>query len=221
MAQKSDIFKTAPVEEAAPETPKKGKTPTIPIGKSLDILAAASHLNKWLKELMEEQSTTIKKKMEAYFAQVGAEQHERPVNVKGLGLNKVASASLQMKVKAGSLTKQEETLLQSAGINLHEVNIQEEEYVFNKAVLANPDYRAKITAALGLIDFHGQDPIIKRERQTAWAVDDQSFADLFGKDRDTIKSLLPIMATMAIRPDFSGEMVDALNILEQNVAKKQ
>lgn len=210
-----DMFATAPTTKTEKKTTKKAK-PELALGRNLDVLAAADAVAKTMKGVLEAYGTMVKSEMTRRFAQDGSAAGRRPENMKGLGESSLVSASLELRKRDSrrTLTEEEATALETAGVKIEEVETQPERFYFNEALITNPEYRAKISQALSLIDFGGESPILRQEKVTSKIVTDESVEQAFaGKTAEEAEQLTQIVGTLAVKPAFTGSLADATQIL--------
>lgn len=240
----ADIFATA--APVAPKEPTKGKAKKVEVKiastvvkdeagavlkttNPLDLLAAADALAKTLKTVADVHSTEVKSLMTKHFAHEGTMLGRRPENFRGLGDKSSASCQLKQRDERRVLAPEEVEILTAAGVAMDEKVTQEEAYQFNQEVLANPELRAKISAAFALIDFGGLNPLVKLEKVTSKVVNEQSLETVYSAAKakaDTAKTpaekeaaekeaakLAGIVGTLAITPKFEGTLKDAMTVL--------
>lgn len=215
----ADIFASA-LTAPAPEKKKKGPAEVRIAANAqganpLDLLAAADALAKTLKTVAECHGTAVKSQMADYFATEGLKLHRRPDNFKGMADHATASCQLKKRDSRRPLEPAEVEVLEAAGVKIEKVTTQEERFFFNDEILANPDLRAKVSAALSLIDFGGLNPLLKQEKVESSVACDESVEAAFAnaKNEDEAKKLAAIVGTLSITPKFSGTLQDAMGVL--------
>lgn len=212
----NDMFATAPTAPKAEKKSTKKAKPEMALGRNLDVLAAADAVAKTMKGVLEAYGTMVKTDMTKRFAVDGTANNRRPENMKGLGESSLVSASLELRKRDSrrSLTEDEATALEAAGVKVEEAVTQEERFYFNDQILSNPELRAKISQALSLIDFGGESPILRQDKVVSKVVTDESVEQAFqGKTAEEAEKLTQIVGTLAIKPSFSGSLADATQIL--------
>lgn len=212
-----DMFAAAPTT-TAPKAEKKAKKskPELAIGRSLDVLAAADAIAKSMKGVIDAYGTMIKGSMSKHFASEGSTLGRRPENVSLIGDHSTASGELRKRDDRRVLVTEEAERLEAAGVAIEEKEIEPERFYFNDEILANPELRQKVSAALSLIDFEGKSPILRQERVIAKVVSEESIQQAFcGKTAEESERLLQIVGTLAIKPKFNGTLAEASEILTQ------
>ncbi len=210
-----DMFATAPTTptKAAEKKAKKSK-PELTIGRNLDVLAAADAIAKSMKGVIDAYGSMIKGSMTKHFATEGSTLGRRPENVSLTGDHSTASGELRKRDERRVLIVEEAEKLEAAGVVIEEKEIEPERFYFDNEILSDPEYRAKVSAALSLIDFGGKSPIVKQERVVAKVVSEESIQQAFvGKTADEAEQLLQIVGTLAIKPKFNGTLAEASEIL--------
>jgi hypothetical protein len=210
-----DMFAAAPTVATPKKEKGKKAKPELSIGANLDVLAAADAVAKTLKGVQEAYGTMVKTTMTQHFAKEGTILGRRPENVRGTGLTSEASLELRKRDERRHLEKSEVAALEAAGVKIEKKTVQEEKYYFNDAVLADPELREKISKALSLIDFGGESPILKQEKQEVQIVTDESVEQAFaGKTPEEAEALMNLVGTLAIKPKFNGSLRAAMETLE-------
>jgi hypothetical protein len=206
------MFAAAPT--VAPKKSKKDRE-EIDMGNDLNIFSGLAALITTLKATQTIYEAKLKTKMTNIFAEKGLAQNKRPANWHGT--SSLAEASMQLKCRASSsiLTTEEVKALQEAGITVNKKEISPERFLFNQAILSNPDLRAKVSAALSLIEFGDIQPILHEAAVEQYVVEDGTLDQVFqlAKTQEKAESLLPFVSVLAIKPSFKGGLKDATNLL--------
>ena len=225
----ADIFASAVIAPPKEKKAAKDKKVEIRIGTDLDLLAAADALQKTLKTVAEVHATDVKALMAKHFSHEGVLLGRRPENFRGLGDKSSASCQLKQRDSRRVLVAEEIEYLKKAGVAMEEKVTQEEAFLFNQDVLADPVLRAKISAAFALIDFGGLNPLVKQERIVSMIANDQSLETAYAAAKtqadaaktDTEKKaaeaeaekLAALVGTFSITPKFDGSLQDAMQVL--------
>jgi hypothetical protein len=193
---------------------KKVAPVQIEMGSDLTSFAACTTLIKSLKLAADVFEVKVKDRMTTLFTSMGLEAGKRPANFTGIADFATASCQLKQRSSASALNTEDATFLRSKGITVNETVVQEAGTMINPEVLANPALKAKIEAALSLIDFGGVDPIVLQPKVIKFTVADESLDQVFGLAAEEVAQTLPMVSTLAVSPKFNGSFMDAAKMVD-------
>jgi hypothetical protein len=219
-----DFFAAAPVVKAPAPKPKKGEKEKVDLGESLNILAALDQVADAVAGARVVYEGMIKDQVNDIFVEKGMELGKRPENMLGTACFATASLELRKRSSASVLNTDDQALLAKYGVPMDEKVIKEavpERFFFNPEILNNPKLRAKVSAALGGVDFGGIAPLLQQPAEDAVtakiACDDSINAVFTAADNDAdVLQLMKLVTTLALKVKMNtGDIKIALDVLEE------
>lgn len=200
---------------AAPKAEKKkpaAKTKLEVAIEGMEQFAAFKAVEKAMKAVSGTFEQSIKAQMATLFVKEGMKLGRRPENFEGI--EGVASGSCQLKAKSSNqiVTAEELSLLEQHNIPVVTLDTVVETFIINPAYadLTNPMNKAlldKVSKALEGVKGLPAD-FLQHQSEKKVCVDEASMNAVFAlKDEDVVAELLPLVATLAIRPTIESEKV--------------
>jgi hypothetical protein len=220
-----DLFAAAPVVKAPP-TPKakRGeKKKTIDLGENLNVLAALDQVAEAVAGARVVYEGMIKDQVTDIFVEEGMELGKRPENMLGKACFSTASLELRKRSSASALNTDDQALLAKYNVPMGEKVIKDavpERFFFNPEILENPKLRAKVSAALGGVDFGGIAPLLQQPAEpaiTAKVASDESIQAVFtaADNAKDVAQLMKLVTTLALKVKMNtGDIKIALEVLE-------
>jgi hypothetical protein len=215
-----DMFAAATTNAVIPEKPKakKAEKPGVEMGVALEKIAAIDALTASLKGIRETYEGQVKDEMADRFVSEGTAIKHRPENFRGVhGLGE-ASCELRKRSTASALSEEEANELIKAGIEVEEVEVTPEAFLFNPEVIANPELRAKVSAALAKIDFGGLQPIQFQPAVKKFVATESMINSVFSKTKGkTAAKLLSFVTVLGVKTSWRGTKADAYAALGSDI----
>ena len=197
-------FSTAKVAPSTASEAKKDKKTRVEI-KALENLAVVHGLMKSLRTmeatLMAEVKDGVQKE---YFITTGAKTHRRPDNF--IGFEGIGSASCELRARssASGLSETEQALCVEYGIPTETVSDTIETYIINPTYFNDSAMLEKVGAALSKVKGLPEDFIQKQEAKSKVVIAENGLDVLFTKSEDTIRTMLGVVGTLAIKLTVSN-----------------
>jgi hypothetical protein len=206
---------TAPVKKSA----KKGAKAEVQIA-GLEVYAALDAAYKTIEALKVSARENIDAQIQAYFVREGAALKAQPANFRGIDSDASASCELRKRSSRSFLNEQEVQLLGEAGIPFETIQDKPETFIINPTYLADTTLMNKVGEVLGTVKGIPIDFIQKQEAKTTTVVSDESLAALFQKTLADIETLLPVLATTAVKPTLAADKTaEALRLVAEKIAE--
>jgi hypothetical protein len=189
------------------KTTKKSTKQDIGV-EGLKEYASICAIEKVLKTFKEVSRVAIDESMTKHFVDVAIDTKKRPDNFKGVDGNASASCELRQRSSASGLNDMEQETLRRHGIKTKVVEDKVETFVINPAYVADQKLLMKISTILAKDKSIPDDLFLKQESNKKVVVDEDGFAEVFSKSREALNELLPVVATLAVKPKLDG--VDAV-----------
>ncbi len=199
--------------KAAPTTTVKAAKKADKVSLALEGMqdyAALKAVEKAIKAVSGTIEQSLKAQMSVHFAQMGMKIGRRPENFEGT--EGVATGSCQLKVRtsASVLTVEEQSLLETHKIPVSILDSVTETFIINPAYAdttdaRNADLMKRVEKALEGVKGLPED-FIQHQSVKKVCADENSLNAVFAlKDPAVVAELLPIVATLAIRPTIESE----------------
>jgi hypothetical protein len=219
----TDLFATAPTVAPKPAAAKKGKKKEFALSETHTLYAAAKSLVDSATTIVKTLEAEVKAETKEIFANEGVRLNGQPENFDGISAHASSNCQLRHRASTSVLSEEEVRIAKENGIPLAEKVTKEavpERFFFEESLLSNPEYRAKISAALSTIDFGGISPIVRQapeEKVFGYIVAENAIDELFKKVKDTTKAkeLMSIVGVLALKTKFDGTLQDAVKILDE------
>ena len=213
-----DLFATAQAEAVVvPEKKsKKAEKPGVEMGEALAQVAAIDFIMESLKGQRSEFESTVKEEMQDHFIQEGIALKHRPANFKGVaGGFASASCELRKRSTASVLSDEEVSELIKVGIEVEEVEVRPEAFLFNPEVLADVKLREKVSKALAGIDFGGLQPILYQAPEKKFVANETMIDKVFSeiKNKKIVAKLLSMVTVLGVKSKWTGTKSQALELL--------
>lgn len=195
----------------------------VELGEDLTTLASIKVLVKSLEGLAKTYDDKVKARMGEEFAKQAMATGKRPQNFKGISTKAEASCELRKRSSSNYLNDEEVALLTAMDIPIAEEVLEEpvpERYFFNPEIAADEELAQKISECIaGIPELAGMDVLIKQKAREAdvrkYLPDNALDAVAATRDAEIIKTLLPMVSSLAIRVKLvSSELGDALAVLK-------
>ena len=179
---------------------------------SLDIVIKA------LTALKKTKDAEVKDEMATLFIAAGIEAKTRPANFKGVEDNCSASCEMRARASTSPLSEDEIALFTARGIPMETVTDTVESFIINPEYLSDPKVMGAVEAALKKVKGLPEDLFMKQEGKSKVILGEGALEALFAKhDEDTIADMLPITATLAIKPKMDSEDVSEAFAIAQKM----
>jgi len=219
-----DMFAAAAKTAVIEEKPKgkKAEKPGIESGSALAKVAAIDFITKSLKGVRETYEGMLKDEMFDHFLDEGIKIGRRPENYRGINGFGEASCEMRQRSSASVLTEEEASELTKAKIEVTEVTIKEEAYLFNPEVISNPELRAKVSKALSGIDFGGLQPILYQPSEKAKVASPEAIEQAFKviKDSKILRKIAGMLTTLAVKSKWNAGKQEAYKLLSEDLNGK-
>jgi hypothetical protein len=188
----NNLFATAKKVPAKTATAKKSVEAVTVTG--LELFAEIDALEKTLEALKATARSVVVSEMVAYFAKNG------PENFKGAEGFATGSLELRKRSTTSGLNEQEQLLLAAHKIPTQVVEDRAETYIVNPTYKDETLLLKKASATLSKIKDFPEDFFLYQESTKKTVVTENSITEVFKlNDLDTIKSLIPVVGTLAIK----------------------
>lgn len=166
--------------------------------------ASICTIEKTLKTIKETSRVAVDDSMMKHFVDVAIDTKRRPENFVGKDGNATASCELRIRSSASGLNDMELEVLAKHNIKTKVIEDKVETFVINPEYLKDQVILEKISKLLSKDKSLPEDLFLKQESNKKIVVDDEAFADVFTKPRDVLNEVLPIVATLAVKPKLDG-----------------
>lgn len=218
----ANLFTTAKVLEAKGTKAKKPVKVTTLV-EGLELYAALDHSIKWLKTVLETTKTTVLETAIQKFVTDGARLQSKPTNFDGEEGKATANIQLKKRASTSGLNDIELELVNEYKVPVEQVSDRPETLIVNPEhlewLLKNSD---KISAAITKIPGAPTELFQMQQATTKFVTTDDSIDFVFrtfNKKPEVIAKLLPVIATLAIKPKFdtADESVNdtALDVIKE------
>lgn len=201
----------------AKETKAKTKKVTTEI-EGLEMYGVLDATEKAIKALKDTYRTIVEPQINDVFVAAGAKRGERPDNFKGTEGTVTASCELRKRSAASALSTAEIEVCKDNGIEVEVVEDRPETFIFNPAYVNDSKMLEKISKAITKIDGIPADLILKQDSTKKTVVTEDGLKKVFTKDEATIRKLLSIVGTLAIKPTVENyDLGEALEKIKKVV----
>ena len=212
-----DLFGSAPVVKLKEEPEVKSNN--LPF-EDVEALTACDYVTDTIAGVRSLLESSVKAQATQHFVSKGITKKSRPDNFKAEEGKGITGCEFRKRGSNRPLSADEIKTLRAYSIEpkKEETPAIEDRYFFNPKLIENPEYRAKISAALAGIDFGGEQVITKQEGTPAsikYVVTDETIDQVFKattNEEDTA-TLLKIVTTMSLKPNFNGNLQEALEVI--------
>lgn len=212
MAKAKNLFDKARQEVASVSQDNTGGVEI----KGLQRYAAIKAVQKALEAVAKEAEATAKSNMVGEFIKRGIASHHQPGNFEGREGSALAGCQLRKRTSASKLGAEEIEILTKCGISTEEVEAQKEAFTINTKYTNDQDLLAKISEKLNEIPDLPNDFIVMQPKVAYKITSDRSIEEVFAtcKDETTLKALLQIVATPAIKLE-KADMQEAIQVVSE------
>lgn len=191
------------------EKPKaKGKTREEVQIDELDTYAKLDALTKALEAVKDSLKPVVQNQMVEHFVERGTTTGMKPESFRGVDGNASASCEIRKRSTRSTLKPAEKEMLDEAGISYSEEVVKEKAFLINPKYSEDMELLGKMEEALEGVDGLPEDLFQQQEKVYTTVVTDKSVNDLFAtKNEETIRKLLDVVTTMAIKPTASSNDV--------------
>jgi len=212
------LSKDRTIAQPAPRRAKPSSDDMVPI-KGLAEFGATDAVVKALKTLHETLCNGLKEATLERFINAGISKGGRPANFKAI--EGKATASIQLKNLSSALTVDAQEILNRHGIPLLVTDEIAETFVINPKYAEDAVLFGKLEKALAKIGAP-EDLFLHQSKKKVCAKGDETLDAIFklrkldGKpDRATIETLLPLVATQAIKVDTTESLEACLDVVDE------
>ncbi len=204
----SIFTKAKVIENPAPAKGKPDNKQKIAV-EGLRKLAVVDNVVKAFTALQATLAQTCKEDITNTFIGIGKQTMRRPENFRGTDGEGV-TASCELRVRGGQspVNDEEAAILTAAGIPLKEVVIKEDAYIINPEYFNDQALLEKVSEVLSKVKGLPDNFILRQQKLVKKVADDDTVNAVF--EKGLAASLLPLVATMAIKPVFEGTLDEAL-----------
>jgi hypothetical protein len=176
----------------------------------LELYAEIDALEKALAALKKTVRGDVEASMKDHFVAHG------PENYKGRDGQASASLELRKRSSASGLSEAEQLLVSVHDIETEVVEDRPETYVINPAYAQDPKTLKKVAAALSKIKDLPEDFLMYQESTKKTVMTEHSIEQVFKiNDPDTIRELLPIVGTLAIKPKTTKSITEVVETIKE------
>jgi hypothetical protein len=215
-----DMFAAAAINAVVPEKPKtkKAEKPGVEMGEALQKVAAIDAIMTSLKGIREQYEGQVKDEMADRFVSEGVAIHHRPENFRGVNGLAEASCELRKRSTASAIAEEEVSEFVKAGIEVEEIEVTPEAFLFNPEILSNPKHKAKLSAAIAALDFDGVQPILYQPAVKKYVATESMIDAVFSKAKGKVAAKLMSMVTvLGLKTKWNGSKKAAYTILADDM----
>lgn len=172
--------------------------------------AAIDAAIKSLQAMLEVEAEKIKAEAATIFIEEGVKLKRKPENFKGTEGSATTSVELRKRSTASVLNADDQALLKEHSIPFDREVQTAEAFLINPAYTNDMALLAKVEEALAGVDLP-EDFLMKQEEKTRAIVTDESLAAVFTKSVEEAELLLPLVATLALKPKIDGDFWSILD----------
>jgi hypothetical protein len=202
------IFSNAKKIESQPKTSAKKDDKAKIALTGLENYAAIDTVLKGFKAIMETVGESVKGDMNSIFVGIGKQLKARPDNFRGIDGKASASCELRNRASSSPLSPEEVELLSKNEIPVGSIVTKEAAYIINPTYFNDSALLEKVSKALEKVAGLPADFILVQEKEEKKVVTDETVSKVFEKGLSEL--LLPIVTVPAIKPTYTGTLVEAL-----------
>lgn len=197
------LFANAKSVAAEPTKARKSKAPIREMS-GIERHAAIDAAIKALQGMLEVEAERIKTEATGIFIEEGLKINRKPDNFKAVEGNATTSVELRKRSTASVLKPEEQVILTENKVPFEREVVTAEAFLINPAYTNDMALLAKVEEALAGVDLPA-DFLMKQEEKTRAVVTDDSLEAVFKKSAEDAEMLLPLVATLALKPKIDGD----------------